>query len=240
VSTAPEPYTLADVERIQAAKPEKDYSQLRATVEALDAAHARVKELEALHDDALRQVIFHNRSTGEALARVEKAEAELGKWPQILRDGQKFIADANEEFAKRKTAEAELGNLRAISEGYERDYLAVLDELECSDPLTEIRSRAAALAEARASEARMREALVRMVEQGEGCASCGMEGRTGCGCRQELARAALSAPVSDWLAQRDRRVAEAQRRACAFMEDSPVQERVLSVPLVAFKPEGET
>lgn len=37
----------------------------------------------------------------------------------------------------------------------------------------------------------MAEALARFVEHGEGCAACGMEGRLGCGCKQEQGRAAL-------------------------------------------------
>lgn len=59
--------------------------------------------------------------------------------------------------------------------------------------------------------------------------------------------AALSSPASDWLAARDRRVAEMQREACAqaienehrYMAGSHSQ-TVRATPLVTFKPEGET
>lgn len=62
---------------------------------------------------------------------------------------------------------------------------------------------------------------------------------------QQAARAALSTPVSDWLAARDRRVAEMQREACAqaienehrYMAGSHSQ-TVRATPLVTFKPEG--
>lgn len=66
--------------------------------------------------------------------------------------------------------------------------------------------------------------------------------------------AALSSPASDWLAARDRRVAEMQREACARVVDRGVREdngdtgcsnarfgnEVRATPLVTFKPEGET
>jgi hypothetical protein len=40
----------------------------------------------------------------------------------------------------------------------------------------------------------LRESLQEMVDKGEGCAACGNEGRTGCGCRYERARLVLSDP----------------------------------------------
>jgi len=42
------------------------------------------------------------------------------------------------------------------------------------------------------------EALARFVVDGEGCAACGMEGRPGCGCKQEQGRAALDACGWKW------------------------------------------
>jgi len=42
------------------------------------------------------------------------------------------------------------------------------------------------------------EALARFVVDGEGCAACGMDGRPGCGCKQEQGRAALEACGWQW------------------------------------------
>lgn len=59
-----------------------------------------------------------------AQKRIEELEGELetaryreanlrSQWPQILKDGQRYITEANEEFAKRKTAEGRIAELEA-------------------------------------------------------------------------------------------------------------------------------
>jgi hypothetical protein len=42
------------------------------------------------------------------------------------------------------------------------------------------------------------EALARFVTDGEGCPACGMDGRPGCGCKQEQGRVALDACGWSW------------------------------------------
>lgn len=53
----------------------------------------------------------------KAQRRIEELEHQIGnlrsQWPQILKDGQRYINEANVEFAKRKTAESRIAELEA-------------------------------------------------------------------------------------------------------------------------------
>lgn len=203
MSTTPKILTLAHCEDRERRHSLHDNPDVRATVEALDAAQARVKELEADRDAARRE-----------------------------RDEAKEHTEA--ERMLRMEAKATAG----VRQDRDMSVLATLSK---------------ELTESRASEARMREALEcrHDAAQMETRYDNGVVVDVRCPACAAARKAALSTPVSDWLAARDRRVAETQREACAlrmrrwFAAEPGTALDVLSgvgacesTPLVEFKPEG--
>jgi hypothetical protein len=249
MSTTPKPYTLADFD---SPTPDRflgemaDDRRVLATVEALDAAQARVKELE-------REVMFAQLNDSQR-DRLAAAELRVKELEALMLDGTKMALRNGVLQARAEKAEAEASKLRmefGVSKALERCRLhdgATLyintsgqqRRVSCAECLD------AQLTESRASEARMREALEELADIVQGVLDDNtrrwpdhLDSFT-----LQPARAALSTPVSDWLAARDRRVAEAQREACreaARETDRDAEMLIAAVgaaPLVEFKPEG--
>lgn len=192
-------------------------------------------------------------------ARIAELEAEL--------------ADAVDYGRGRHEAEQALATVTMGRDEARADFAAVVSELECEptreDAVAEILRRERLYDEARASEARMREALERSVSTIH--ARCRLvapylPGGAACDELCCVISAALSTPASDWLAARDRRVAEMQRAddianltkfregfeegmgtGYMTMPKHAARDMLLTLeglfetePLVTFKPEGET
>ena len=265
MSTTPKPYTLDDVDGGAFTWDGDDevLQRIRATVEALDAAQARVKELES---DPNSNLLLCNR--------VKELEAERSARDGLTIDGRSMLMAMRDEkvaaLARAEKAEAELAEVRHV---LDREYVSrhefakTLEERESA--LAERNfargdqeTAEAALTESRASEARMREALEKL-ESGV-WDRLYAEGPLSKEYAQSIAKQvkdALSAPVSDWLAARDRRVAEVMihrvealravplasadflagiERVVKTLRSPPTTTAVDAAPLVEFKPEGET
>lgn len=196
----------------------------------LDAAQARIAELES---EGYAGYLV------SGLARATQRIAELER----LNDG--LDDERGRAVVRAEKAEARVKDL-------ESDPNA--DLLLCRSRVAELEAQAkktweqgsaliaeadAKTDEARASEARMREAL-----------EIWSKGDTQRADIWTITHAALSTPVSDWLAARDRRVAEMQRarvvaRYRDLMAHGPTvpgnwstEEWLDATPLVEFKPEG--
>jgi hypothetical protein len=106
------PYTLADYQRIQAEKPEKDYSQLRATIEALNAAQAELAEWRK-HPTPFR---------ADSLLPLAAALKQFAAWKHDLLTGDRgFEAPADVVFRlgkERDAAQARVKELEGDAEAY--------------------------------------------------------------------------------------------------------------------------
>lgn len=81
--------------------------------QALTASQARVAELEAesaAKDAALNALREELETTKYQLGNLSK------QWPELLRDGQRYLTEANEEYARRVSAETALNALRVALE----------------------------------------------------------------------------------------------------------------------------
>lgn len=132
-------------------------------------------------------------TTTDAEAMPEHSD-EDGAFPDaVLVDRADLIATTRAlEKEARENTEARRWLSVLHDRASESMHMHTLGRHEYDCALARINALAIERDAARASVAELVEALERFVEQGEGCPACGMEGRTGCGCRQEQGRAALA------------------------------------------------